>query len=119
MPWAGSASPGRASSWVWTSISTESRRTPSTRSTPRRKRQNRRLPGLRTWSPGRHHRSTRVASFSRVFSQTMWALLVSLSILLLAGVLGARLATRLGQPAVLGELVAGVVVGNLALANLP
>jgi Kef-type K+ transport system membrane component KefB len=36
-----------------------------------------------------------------------------LAVLLLAGKLGGELATRLKQPAVLGELVAGIVLGNL------
>lgn len=42
-----------------------------------------------------------------------------LVIILLAAKLGGDVATRIGQPAVLGELVAGVVLGNLALAGVP
>lgn len=38
---------------------------------------------------------------------------------LVAAKLGGELAVRLKQPAVLGELVAGVVLGNLALAGVP
>ncbi|MBI2605177.1 MAG: cation:proton antiporter [Deltaproteobacteria bacterium] len=40
-----------------------------------------------------------------------------LLIILLAAKLGGELATRIGQPAVLGELVAGVVLGNLGIAG--
>jgi Kef-type K+ transport system membrane component KefB len=41
----------------------------------------------------------------------------ALAIMLLAGKIGGELATRLKQPAVLGELVAGILLGNLALAG--
>ncbi len=41
--------------------------------------------------------------------------LLALTIILLAAKFGADLAQRLGQPAVLGELVGGVLVGNLDL----
>jgi Kef-type K+ transport system membrane component KefB len=40
---------------------------------------------------------------------------LSLAIILLAAKLGGHLASRIHQPAVLGELVAGVILGNLAL----
>lgn len=40
--------------------------------------------------------------------------LITLVILLLAARLGARIARRVGQPEVLGELLAGLAVGNLA-----
>lgn len=40
---------------------------------------------------------------------------LSLAIILLAAKLGGHFATRIHQPAVLGELVAGVVLGNLSL----
>jgi Kef-type K+ transport system membrane component KefB len=40
-----------------------------------------------------------------------------LVVILVAAKLAGDLATRLGQPSVLGELVAGVVLGNLALAG--
>ncbi|MBN2577217.1 MAG: cation:proton antiporter [Deltaproteobacteria bacterium] len=40
---------------------------------------------------------------------------LALVIVLLAAKLGSELAVRIGQPAVMGELVAGVVVGNLSL----
>jgi hypothetical protein len=41
-----------------------------------------------------------------------------LAVILVAAKLGGELAVRLGQPAVLGELVAGVVLGNLSLAGV-
>jgi Kef-type K+ transport system membrane component KefB len=41
----------------------------------------------------------------------------ALGVLLLAGKLGGELATRLEQPAVLGELVAGIVLGNLSFGG--
>jgi Na+:H+ antiporter len=40
---------------------------------------------------------------------------LSLAIILVAARLGGDLATRLGQPAVLGELIAGVALGNMTL----
>ncbi|MDP3768277.1 MAG: cation:proton antiporter [Dehalococcoidia bacterium] len=42
---------------------------------------------------------------------------LALAVILLVAKLGGDLATRIGQPAVLGELVVGVVLGNLALAG--
>jgi Kef-type K+ transport system membrane component KefB len=45
--------------------------------------------------------------------------LISLAVILLAAKLGGDLASRLGQPPVLGELVFGVLLGNLALAGFP
>jgi Kef-type K+ transport system membrane component KefB len=47
-----------------------------------------------------------------VASVALW-----LVVILLAAKLGGELAVRIGQPSVLGELVAGVVLGNLALAG--
>ncbi len=44
-------------------------------------------------------------------------ILVALALILVAAKLGADVATRLEQPAVLGELVAGVIVGNLDLVG--
>ena len=41
-----------------------------------------------------------------------------LAVILMAAKLGGDLAVRLGQPAVLGELVAGVVLGNLGAAGI-
>jgi Kef-type K+ transport system membrane component KefB len=40
-------------------------------------------------------------------------MLLGLAVILIAAKLGGEIATRLGQPAVLGELVVGVVLGNL------
>lgn len=45
--------------------------------------------------------------------------LVGLALFLGLARLGAEVATRLGQPAVLGELLAGVLLGNLDLMGLP
>jgi Kef-type K+ transport system membrane component KefB len=46
------------------------------------------------------------------------ALVLWLAVILIAAKLGGELATRLGQPAVLGELLFGVVLGNLGLAGI-
>jgi Kef-type K+ transport system membrane component KefB len=46
-------------------------------------------------------------------------LLLALAVILVVAKLGGDLATRLGQPPVLGELAAGVVLGNLALVGVP
>jgi Kef-type K+ transport system membrane component KefB len=43
---------------------------------------------------------------------------LALAIILVAAKLGGDLATRMGQPAVLGELVMGVLLGNLTLVGL-
>jgi Kef-type K+ transport system membrane component KefB len=43
--------------------------------------------------------------------------LISLAVILLAAKIGGAIAERLGQPAVLGELMFGVILGNLALAG--
>jgi Kef-type K+ transport system membrane component KefB len=43
--------------------------------------------------------------------------LLALAIILVAARLGGELAVRVGQPAVLGELLVGVVLGNLTLAG--
>lgn len=47
------------------------------------------------------------------------SVILALAILLAVAKLGAELAIRLGQPPVLGELLAGVVLGNLALLGIP
>ncbi len=49
---------------------------------------------------------------------TVGATLLAIVVLLLAGKI-ASLVERIGQPAVLGELLAGVILGNLALVGLP
>ncbi len=45
------------------------------------------------------------------------SVLLGLVLVLIAAKLGGDLAIRIGQPAVLGELVAGVLIGNLSLAG--
>ena len=45
------------------------------------------------------------------------AVVAALAVLLLAGKLGGELATRLKQPAVLGELLAGIVLGNISIGG--
>ncbi|HET7746309.1 MAG TPA: cation:proton antiporter [Vicinamibacteria bacterium] len=45
-------------------------------------------------------------------------LLLALAVILVVAKLGGDLAVRLGQPAVLGELMAGVVLGNIGLAGI-
>ena len=45
-------------------------------------------------------------------------LALGLALVLTAAILGGHLSTRFGQPAVLGELVAGILVGNLHLPAL-
>jgi len=47
------------------------------------------------------------------------SLMLGLAILLMAAKIGGHAAVRLGQPAVLGELVVGMVLGNLALVGVP
>jgi Kef-type K+ transport system membrane component KefB len=44
---------------------------------------------------------------------------LALAVILAAAKLGGDLAVRVGQPAVLGELVMGVVLGNVTLAGVP
>ena len=44
-------------------------------------------------------------------------MLLTLAVILVVAKLGGHLAQRVGQPAVLGELVGGVVLGNLGLAG--
>ena len=44
-------------------------------------------------------------------------IVVTLALILVAAKLGGELANRLGQPSVLGELVAGVLLGNLVLVG--
>jgi len=46
------------------------------------------------------------------------AILLAIAVILAAAKLGGDLASRAGQPAVLGELVAGVVLGNLTLVGV-
>lgn len=46
------------------------------------------------------------------------SVVLSLAIILIAAKLGGDLATRIGQPTVLGELVVGVILGNLTLVGV-
>ncbi len=46
------------------------------------------------------------------------SVLLALAVIMVGAKLGGAMAQRLGQPAVLGELVAGVILGNLALIGL-
>jgi len=50
-------------------------------------------------------------------SDPITSLVLHLAVILVAAKLGGEVAARLGQPAVLGELVSGVVLGNLSLAG--
>ena len=52
-------------------------------------------------------------------SDPVAAVVLSLALILCAAKLGGDLMMRLGQPAVLGELLVGVVLGNLTLVGLP
>jgi Kef-type K+ transport system membrane component KefB len=45
--------------------------------------------------------------------------LVGVAVILIVAKVGGELFERAGQPAVLGELIGGILVGNLALVNLP
>lgn len=49
---------------------------------------------------------------------TMPVILGALAVMLAAAKLGGDLGTRAGQPAVLGELIAGVILGNLGLIGI-
>lgn len=49
----------------------------------------------------------------------MASILLALAVILAVAKLGGDAATRLGQPAVLGELVAGVLLGNVHLVGIP
>jgi Kef-type K+ transport system membrane component KefB len=49
---------------------------------------------------------------------TVAPIALALVVILVAAKLGGELAVRLGQPAVLGELLAGIVIGNLSLVGI-
>ena len=51
--------------------------------------------------------------------ETIALLLAMLALIVVGAKLGAAVATRLGQPGVLGELLAGLLLGNLALLGGP
>lgn len=55
---------------------------------------------------------------SSKMSSGMGGVLLALLVALVAAKLGGELFVRLGQPAVLGELILGIVVGNLSLAGV-
>ena len=61
--------------------------------------------------------ATAFASQGDGHSDPVASLALALVIVLAVAKLGGELAVRLGQPAVLGELLAGVVVGNLSLVG--
>src|SRR6266850_2237292 len=44
---------------------------------------------------------------------------LALAVMLASAKIGGHLAARIGQPAVLGELVAGVILGNVYLIGIP
>jgi Kef-type K+ transport system membrane component KefB len=62
--------------------------------------------------------STAWAAESGVEAGSSARVLLWLAVILLAAQVGGDLAARIGQPAVLGELIAGVVIGNLGLAGV-
>jgi Kef-type K+ transport system membrane component KefB len=51
-------------------------------------------------------------------ADTLAPVVLALAVILAAAKLGGDVAERIGQPAVLGELVVGVLVGNLSLAGI-
>ncbi len=84
------------------------------------------------WSPGKNRVAHRLplllGSLVLVLASSAFAaeqgnpsgdpiagLILSLALILVAAKLGGHFAVRIGQPPVLGELIVGVVVGNLAL----
>jgi Kef-type K+ transport system membrane component KefB len=62
------------------------------------------------------HRDTLVAAASH--GDTLGPVVLALAVILAAAKLGGDAASRIGQPAVLGELVVGVLVGNLSLLGI-
>ena len=50
---------------------------------------------------------------------TILHLLITLAVLLFAAKLFASLMRKMGQPVVLGEIVAGIVIGPFALGSIP
>jgi len=59
--------------------------------------------------------SPAIASEEAVHHDIVAPVILSLAIILLCAKLGGDLASRMGQPAVLGELVVGIVLGNLPI----
>jgi Kef-type K+ transport system membrane component KefB len=62
------------------------------------------------------HRDTLVAAASH--GDTLAPVVLALAVILAAAKLGGDAASRIGQPPVLGELVVGVLVGNLSLLGI-
>jgi Kef-type K+ transport system membrane component KefB len=62
--------------------------------------------------------SAAAAALSAAHADPVAAVVLALAVILVAAKLGGDLAVRVGQPAVLGELVAGIVLGNLDLAGV-
>ena len=58
-----------------------------------------------------------LASVSNAHSDPVGGVVLALAVMLIAAKIGGDLATRIGQPSVLGELLLGVVLGNLTLAG--
>jgi Kef-type K+ transport system membrane component KefB len=52
-------------------------------------------------------------------SAAFTSVIIALAVILVAAKVGGDVAVRLGQPPVLGELVAGVILGNLQLVDIP
>jgi Kef-type K+ transport system membrane component KefB len=84
----------------------------------------------RSGVPSAGRRLLVVALLLLVFAGTLWAaegaghsdpsihIVLWLAIILLSAQVGGDVAARLGQPAVLGELLVGVVLGNVSLAGV-
>jgi Kef-type K+ transport system membrane component KefB len=74
----------------------------------------------RRWNPGLLLVLVPVAAFaspSAGHSDPVAAVVLALTVILVAAKLGGELAVRGGQPAVLGELVVGVLLGNLSIVG--
>src|SRR5262249_45066191 len=81
----------------------------------------RKLGDVKRGEPDRKQRSARLADVMKEIMgnvDPIASVVLLLAVILLGAKLGGDLATRLGQPAVLGELVAGVVLGNLHLLGI-
>lgn len=59
-----------------------------------------------------------LASEGTAHTDPVASVAIALVVILLAAKFGGDLATRVGQPAVLGELLVGVVLGNLTLVGV-
>ena len=56
---------------------------------------------------------------SHAFEHRMTRLVLEIGIILFAGYAGARLARRIGVPIILGEVVAGIIIGPYLLGSIP